>query len=217
MRREAVAHIDALLRHHPVLGKNIPEIRRLTDIVADGYRQGGSLFTCGNGGSAADADHMVGELMKRFRLPRPLPADHRARLSQAGLPEELAGGLETGLRAIWLGAHMALATAVANDTDPGLVFAQPLYVLAREGDVVLALSTSGNSANVIHALRVGRALGLKTLGLTGAAPCLLDEVCDLVVHVPARETHVVQELHQPTIHAICLALEEEFFGAGAKA
>ena len=215
MKRESDDHVEELIRRQPALADQAAAIRRLAEALAATARRGGTIFTCGNGGSAADADHMVGELVKRFRLPRPLPPGDRERLMGAGLPEPVVARVDAGVRAIRLASHDALTSAILNDADATLVFAQPLYVLGREGDAVLGFSTSGNSPNVIHALQVGRALGLPALGLSGEAPCRMDEVCDMVVHAPARETHLVQELHQPIMHALCLVVEEELFGGAS--
>jgi D-sedoheptulose 7-phosphate isomerase len=212
MLPRAEAHLTDLIRRYPILDVRALVLKRFTETLIECQREGRTLFVCGNGGSAADADHIVAELMKKCAYQRPIPQEERERLRAAGLPYEMAVKLESGLRALWLGGSPALLTAILNDTDPTLIFAQPLYVLGRPGDCVLGISTSGNAVDVLHALRVGRALGLRTLALTGERPSRIDEVADVVVHAPVGETAVVQDLHRPIYHAVCLALEAEFFG-----
>ena len=215
MRDDAQRHLAQLLIRYPVLSAQAEPITQLTDRLITVFRAGGKLLVCGNGGSAADSDHIVGEMMKGFCLPRALPADRVATLV-ACCPaegERLARMLQGGLPAISLGAHAALMTAVLNDTAAEMVFAQQVYALGKPGDVLLGLSTSGNAGNVIAALRVAKAFGLATLGCCGALPARMDQVCDTVIHVPETETYKIQELHLPVYHAICLAVETELFGA----
>ena len=172
------------------------------------------LLIAGNGGSAADSEHIAGELMKRFKNPRPVPRTFAERLieidPQRG--EELARNLEQGLMAIPLVAHEALTTAYINDVDGLGVFAQQLYGFGRPGDVFMGISTSGNSKNIISATVVARALGIKVIGLMGACDGELAKVADVVVQVPETETYKIQELHLPVYHCLCLMLEERFFG-----
>ena len=178
------------------------------------YLQGGKLLIAGNGGSAADSEHIAGELMKRFKTPRPVSLEFANRLKQID-PErgtELAKNLECGLMAIPLVAHEALTTAYINDVDGLGVFAQQLFGYGRAGDVFLGISTSGNSKNIMNATVVARALGIKVIGLTGENGGELAKVADVAVKVPETETYMIQELHLPIYHCWCLMLEDNFFG-----
>ena len=170
------------------------------------YRSGGKVLTCGNGGSAADAEHVVGELMKCFRKRREIPAAIAGRLRP-----ELAAKLEGALPAISLVSMEGLVTAFANDVAWETAFAQQVLALARPGDVLMALSTSGNSANCVAAAEVMRAVGGRSIALTGRAASRLSDVCDVAIRVPETETFQVQELHLPVYHALCAMLEEELF------
>ena len=169
------------------------------------YRKGGKLLLCGNGGSAADCDHIVGELMKAFRIPRTISSVH-----QEGLGE-LSDKLQGALPAISLSAHNALILAVANDTDPTMVFAQQVYGYGTTNDSLLCISTSGNSANIVNAAIVASKLGLTTLAMTGSSSSRLSACCDVSIQVPATATAEVQEYHLPIYHALCAMLESEFF------
>ena len=170
------------------------------------YRSGGKVLTCGNGGSAADAEHVVGELMKCFRKRREIPSAIAAKLRP-----ELAAQLEGALPAISLVSMESLLTAFANDVAWETAFAQQVLALARPGDVLVALSTSGNSANCVAAAEVMRAVGGRSIALTGQAASRLSDVCDIAIRVPETETFRVQELHLPVYHALCAMLEEELF------
>ena len=162
-------HVDSLIERYPVLERCRQSITDGYILMEESYANGGKLLIAGNGGSAADCEHMAGELMKRFRLPRPVPADFAAKLIQADqeLGADLAGKLEQGLTAIPLVAHEALTTAYINDVDGLGVFAQQVYAFGRKGDVFLGITTSGKSRNVILAAITARALGMKVLTLTG--------------------------------------------------
>ena len=178
------------------------------------YENGGKLLIAGNGGSAADSEHIAGELMKRFKTPRPVKKEFADKLIAID-PErgtQLANNLECSLMAIPLVAHEALTTAYINDVDGLGVFAQQLFGFGKEGDVFLGISTSGNSKNVLPATVVARALGIKVIGLTGAKGGELAEVADVAVKAPETETYMVQELHLPIYHCWCLMLEDKFFG-----
>lgn len=209
----ALAHLDDLARRHPLLAPLRDKLATAASTICDAHRVGGQLLICGNGGSAADSEHIAGELVKSFALPRSIPASDVARFDALGLAEgPLAGGLQQGVRAIALTSNSALLTAIANDGDGNLLFAQQVYVYGREGDVLLALSTSGNSSNVVRALQVAQAFGLHTIGLTNETPSLMDEYCDLLIQTPGESAHTVQELHLPLYHTLCLAIEAELFG-----
>ncbi|MFZ0282163.1 MAG: SIS domain-containing protein, partial [Bacteroidales bacterium] len=167
-----------------------------------------------NGGSSSDADHLVAELMKSFEVKRPLPEDLKMRLAKADEVggKYLAETLEGGLPAISLSAHSALATAVANDIDGDLVFAQQVSVYATGKDILIGISTSGNSQNVIYALITARALNIKTIGITGKTGGKMKQFCDILINVPESRTAWVQELHLPVLHTICLIVEDHFYG-----
>ena len=178
------------------------------------YKNGGKLLIAGNGGSAADAEHIAGELMKRFKRPRPVKGEFAERLKQIDRERGvgLANNLECSLMAIPLVAHEALTTAYINDVDGLGVFAQQLFGYGKTGDVFLGISTSGNSENIMNATVVARAMGIKVIGLTGMTGGELAEVADVVVKAPEEETYMIQELHLPIYHCWCLMLEEKFFG-----
>lgn len=207
-------HIDLLVEKYPSLSSCIQEIIDSYLIMEEAYENGHKLLIAGNGGSAADAEHIVGELMKRFRIPRKIPADFAKKLCEVDSDRgpSLAENLECGLMAIPLVAHEALTTAYINDVDVLGVFAQQLFGYGREGDVFLGISTSGNSENVINATVVARALDIKVIGLTGAKGGKLAETANVVVKIPEIETYLIQELHLPVYHCWCLMLEEHFFG-----
>ena len=207
-------HIDKLLKRYPVLESCREDITNAYVIMEECYEQDGKLLIAGNGGSAADSEHIAGELMKRFKSPRPVPADFAEKLKAVDpiRGEELAKNLERGLMAIPLVAHEALSTAYINDVDGLGVFAQQLYGFGRPGDVFLGISTSGNSKNVMSATVVARALGMKVIGLTGTKGGELVKAADVVVKVPETETYMIQELHLPVYHCWCLMLEDKFFG-----
>ena len=187
------------------------------DMLAAVVAADGVIFACGNGGSASDASHLVGELVKSFRHPRKLPdADRRAFRDAFG--EEggaMAERLERGIRAVSLPCSAAAMTAIGNDNGPDLVFAQQVWALARPGDAVIGLSTSGGSANVVAALRAARVRGAATIGMTGAAEAPMDALSDVAVKAPSDQTFRVQEYHLAFYHAFCAALEARVFGPGA--
>jgi D-sedoheptulose 7-phosphate isomerase len=204
---------ESLLKQAPELAPCLPDLERAFDLLRRAFREGGKLLVCGNGGSAADSEHIVGELMKGFTRHRGLPRHEREHL-QALFPRDgryLADHLEGALPAISLSSQTSLLTAVANDTAADMVFAQQVYGYGRPGDVLLAISTSGNSRNVLHALRVARAAGLTTLGLTGPGGGEMGPLCDVVVRVSAASMPEIQRAHQAVYHALCQRLEEEFF------
>lgn len=198
--------LQTLLDHYPQLTPCVPQIEAAFDLLTACYRAGGKLLLCGNGGSASDADHISGELLKGFKSRRPLPPELRAAMG-----DSLADKLQGALPAIPLGNFTALNTAYLNDVDGEYTYAQLVLGLGKPGDVLLGLSTSGNAKNVNHAFRAARALGLKTLGLTGEDGGTFRETCDVCIHAPAAETYRIQEFHLPIYHALCLMLEAEFF------
>jgi D-sedoheptulose 7-phosphate isomerase len=206
--------IDDLQRRHPALEVCRGAVESACEAVVNSYEEGGKVLTCGNGGSAADADHIVGELMKSFEGRRPLDESLWRDLTEVDPSRGayLAEKLQTGLPAISLNAHTALITAVANDIDPALIFAQQVAAYGREEDILIALTTSGNSRNVVDAAITAKAMGMTVIGMTGEGGGKLKEFADILIAVPARRTAEVQEYHLPVYHAICKAVEETFFG-----
>lgn len=214
MKEIAKERLDDLVVRYPALESCRKAIFDATELLIHCYENGGKLMVCGNGGSAADSLHIVGELMKGFVLPRRLGEDLCQRLTDIA-PEHadyLINNLQGAMPAISLIGEVGLSTAFANDQAPDLAFAQQVLGQARKGDVLLGISTSGNSKNVLYAVDVAKALGVQTIGLTGRKSCKLDEAADVCIKVPSDETYKIQELHLPVYHAVCLALEAQFFG-----
>lgn len=209
------ALLKELMERYPSLGECRADIERAGDLMMETYRAGGKIMVCGNGGSCADSDHIVGELMKGFLQLRPIKGDERERLAQAiGVDgEDVVSKLQGGIPAISLPAQAAVLSAFANDVDASLVYAQLVYGYARKGDLLIALSTSGNSKNVVSAAKVARAVGISTLALTGSRESKLSNLSDCTVRVPETETFKVQELHLPIYHYLCAYMENEIFGA----
>lgn len=207
-------HIDLLVERYPILAGVRQDIIDAYLILEECYENDHKLLIAGNGGSAADSEHIAGELMKRFKILRPIPAEFADKLKKIDSVrgENLAKNLERGLMAIPLVAHEALTTAYINDVDGLGVFAQQLYGFGRPGDVFLGISTSGDSKNVMSATVVARALGIKVIGLTGEKGGELAQVADVAIKVPEDETYMIQELHLPVYHCLCLMLEDRFFG-----
>ena len=211
--------IETLLQNHPALTVCQDTIETARDLLIDTYREGGKLLLCGNGGSAADCDHIAGELLKGFFSHRPLSEEDCLALAES-LPDGeadpdlylLAGQLQGGLPAVSLPAQTAALTAVCNDTDPALIFAQLTWALGQSGDTLICLSTSGNSRNVVLAAKAAKTKGLRVLALTGENDSKLSELSDVTVQVPATDTYRVQEFHLPVYHYLCAAVEEAFFG-----
>lgn len=206
-------HIELLIARYPVLDSLKEDIIKAYLVLEECYENDGKLLVAGNGGSAADSEHIAGELMKRFRMPRPVSDEFAFKLKgiDAKRGENLARNLECSLMAIPLVAHEALTTAYINDVDGLGVFAQQLFGFGRRGDVFLGISTSGNSENILSATVVARALGIKVIGLTGVTGGELAKVADVTIKVPETETYMIQELHLPIYHCLCLMLEEHFF------
>lgn len=208
--------VQQLIERRPELRGCADAIDRMIDLAGDTFARGGTLFTCGNGGSAADADHICGELLKGFLQLRPLASDMQEAFGNRFGDEgrETAGKLQNGLRAVSLLSHPGFSSAFANDVDPDLVFAQQLWALARPGDLLLAISTGGNASNVRKALMTAAVKGVGTILLTGDRNGCCEKYADCVVAVPEKETYRIQELHLPIYHAFCMALEARFFGGG---
>ncbi len=207
-------YIDELIERYPSLECAGEDIVSAYLVLEDCFRNGGKLLIAGNGGSAADAEHIVGELMKEVSLNRRVASSFAERLINESpeLGPVLAGKLQGALPSIALNGHPSLTTAFMNDCDPLLCFAQQVNGYGREGDVLLAISTSGNSRNVLYAAVTARAKGMKVIGLTGASESRLSSLCDVTVKVPETEPYKVQELHLPVYHCLCLMLERKFWG-----
>ena len=205
--------LDALVQRVPGLNECAADIQAAFELLAAMYRGGGKLLICGNGGSAADSEHIVGELMKGYLSKRPLP-DAVRRSFSAVFPDDgayLADHLQGALPAISLVSQTSLLTAYANDVAADMFFAQQVYGYGRPGDGLLAISTSGNAANVVRALQVARVVGLRSIGLTGRKGGALKGLCDIAIRVPADETPAIQEYHIAVYHTLCEMLEREFF------
>ena len=214
------AAVDTLIARYPALEGCGTDIRAAITALCECYRAGGKLIVCGNGGSASDAEHIVGELMKGFLLPRHLDEamlDKLHAVCDAKDPRAVdyfMQNLQGALPAISLPSQLAISTAFSNDQAPDLTFAQQVLGLGKEGDILLGITTSGNSKNVIYAFEIAKALGLTTVALTGTpgGRVAADDLADIVIKTPASETYVIQEYHLPIYHALCIAAEEEFFG-----
>lgn len=192
-----------LYERYPALNSCKEEIEKALEMLLDTYRNGGKVLVCGNGGSASDCEHIVGELMKGFMSKRPVK-DER-------LPEDLRDSLQGALPAISLPSQSGILSAYINDVDPEMMYAQLVYGYATEKDLVIGLSTSGQSKNVVKAMKVAKCLGAKTLALTGQKQSALSELCDITIRVPATETYKVQEYHLPVYHYLCAEVEKKFF------
>lgn len=205
--------LQALVAKYPDLDDCLDDIQAAYELLRDCYTAGGKVLFCGNGGSAADSEHLVGELMKGYLRARPVPPEVRQALSDA-FPEQgayLADHLQGALPAISLVSQTALLTAYANDVAADMIFAQQVYGYGNAGDVLVGISTSGNSSNVLHALRVARVTGLRTLGITGASGVAMNALCDVTIRVPWEQTTDIQERHLAIYHALCAMLEDKFF------
>ena len=200
------AILEELFSRYPCLDPCQSSVICACDMLLETFRSGGKVLVCGNGGSAADAEHICGELLKKFKKHRAVPEAIAARVRP-----ELAAKLEGSLPAISLVSMSGILTAFANDVSWETAFAQQVLGLAKPGDVLIALSTSGNSENCAAAAEVMKAVGGKAIGFTGAKESRLSQVCDVSVRVPETETYKVQELHLPVYHALCAAIEEELF------
>ena len=205
--------LENLLNRYSKLFPLKEEIKNAVEIIVNSYRNGGKVLVCGNGGSGSDADHIVGELMKSFEGERPLDPVFQKRIREISddRGEMLANKLQQGLSAVSLTVHNALITAIANDINADVIFAQQVTGLGNKGDILIGLSTSGNSKNVIDAFIVAKAKGLITIGLTGETGGKMKDFCDVLINVPEKRTAYVQELHLPVYHAICMMIENEMF------
>lgn len=210
----AYKSIEGLTSNYPELEPCQSQIADAVGVIAGSMRSQGTLLICGNGGSAADSGHIVGELLKGFEQDRPVPAETKQELidSYPEHGEYLAENLQGSLPAVSLASHTAFLTAYANDVAADMAFAQQVHGYGKSGDVLLGLSTSGNSENVLNAMKVANVNGLETIGLTGPDGGEMNDHCDVVIRVPGGSTAEIQERHLPVYHTICRALESEFFG-----
>ncbi len=205
--------LDGMIRRYPALGSCKNEIKTAAETIIASFKTGGKILICGNGGSCSDADHMVGELMKSFEKKRPLPEDLKARLLLAS-PERgrhIAENLQNALPAISLCSHNSLVTAISNDMDADLVYSQQIVGYGLSDDVLFAISTSGNSRNVVDATITAKAKGMRVIGLTGQHGGEMRQFCDTAICVPANTTAEIQEYHLPVYHTICSIIENRFF------
>ena len=192
-----------LYERYPALEACRNEIEKAAELMIETYKSGGKVLVCGNGGSAADSEHIVGELMKGFVSKRPV-TDQR-------IPEQLRKKLQGSLPAISLPSQCAILTAFMNDVDPEMMYAQLVYGYATQKDLVIGLSTSGNSGNVVNALEIARCLGAKTLSFTGKNPSKMSEISDVTIQAPETETYKIQEYHLPIYHYLCIRVEQALF------
>ncbi len=210
MKQQTAKVLDDLMRRRPELRVCRSSIQRAFELILDAQEGGGTLLVCGNGGSAADALHIVGELVKSFSLPRPLPKTLRAKLEEFDI--KLAETLQSPIRAVSLCSEAALMTAVANDLGGDYVFAQQVLGQGRQGDALLCITSSGNSMNVVNAAVTAKALGLQVIALTGRDGGKMTVLADCTILAPGDSTAEIQESHLPIHHAICQMLESETFG-----
>lgn len=195
--------MKALLKRYPALSECSEDIEKALELMIETYKKGGKILVCGNGGSASDSDHIVGELMKGFLSPR--------KVTDERISPKLRENLQGSLPAISLCSQNAIMTAFINDVKPDMMFAQQVYGYAKSEDLVIGISTSGNSGNVVNAVKVARDMGVKTIALTGASGGELSEICDVTIKAPETETYKIQEYHLPIYHYLCAKTEEYFF------
>lgn len=205
--------LNQLIARYPALAACRGEIQAAIDTLIHCYEHGGKVLLCGNGGSCADCDHIVGELMKGFLKQRPLSDAQKAAMKARSplLDDALLSKLQGGLPTVALPSITALNSAYCNDVEPELIYAQALLAMAKPGDVLIAISTSGNSKNVFGAVKVALGLGVTVIGLTGQTGGKLKQYADIAVCVPETETFKIQELHLPVYHCLCAAVEAHFF------
>ena len=214
MEKRLEIHLDDLIKRYPKLEVCRKEIANAYSILETAYSNGRKLLVSGNGGSASDSEHIVGELMKEFKLKRKVyqeQAEEMRKISSE-LGEVLAENLQGALPAISLTGHSSLTTAFMNDSEPDLIFAQQVNGYGKPGDVYLGISTSGNSKNVLYAAVTAKSKGLMVIGLTGQRENRLMKYADVCIRVPETETYKIQELHLPVYHCLCMMLEDKFFG-----
>lgn len=195
--------INELIKRYPALNEISCDIKKALDLMLECYKNKGKILLCGNGGSAADCEHIVGELMKGFMLKRKLTDDK--------IPKELRDNLQGSLPAISLPSQSAIISAFANDVEPDMVYAQLTLGYAKKNDLLIGISTSGNSKNIVNAVKVAKAVGIKTMALTGKNKSELSMLCDVTIKAPETETYKVQEYHLPIYHYLCAEVEKQIF------
>lgn len=205
--------IDNLIMRYPILSESKKEIKDGAELLIKSVENGGKFLICGNGGSSADTDHIVGELMKGFVHLRPLSQKQKDSLESTGgeTGRHIGNRLQQGIPAISLSAHTALNTAFINDVGPSLIFAQQVMGLGKREDVLWGISTSGNAKNVVSAAITAKAMGLRTFAMTGEKESQLSEICDICIRVKGTEAYIIQELHLPVYHTLCMIIEDYFF------
>ncbi len=211
MKERTKVIFEELFERYPALTVCKDDVLKCFNLLQETYDNGGKVLVCGNGGSAADSEHIVGELMKNFKSCRKADENLLNSLEDCQESKRLKEVLEGNLPAISLTSHLSLTTAYSNDKEPSAVFAQQLSGLGQKGDTFIAISTSGNSLNCVYATLVAKAKGLKTVALTGEKHSRLEELSLVTVKVPAVETFKIQEYHLPIYHALCAMLESENF------
>ncbi|MGI6260447.1 MAG: D-sedoheptulose-7-phosphate isomerase [Acutalibacteraceae bacterium] len=212
MQQKTNEILEDLTVRLPKLNLCRESIAQAFELLCSCFALGGKLMVCGNGGSGADAQHIVGELMKEFARKREIQGDVPAKLRQLFPEDQLETRLQAALPAVALGVNQAFSSAYANDADPEMVFAQELYGFGKEHDILLALSTSGNSSNVLNAVKVAKAMGVQSIGICGGTGGRLKKLCDTCILLPETETYLVQELTLPVYHALCRMVETYFWG-----
>jgi D-sedoheptulose 7-phosphate isomerase len=213
MRNRTENLLTDLYVRYPSLKTCEKNIIMALELLKDNYKSANKILICGNGGSAADSEHISGELLKSFMLKRSLDNDGKNAFLEFGEEgEKLQDNLQKAIKAIPLNSFNSALTAYMNDVNPELVFAQLVYALGAKNDVLLSISTSGNSKNIYYASITAKTIGLKNLGLTGEEGGKLKDLCDICIRVPETETYKIQELHLPVYHFLCAGLEEELFG-----
>ncbi|MBE6538751.1 MAG: SIS domain-containing protein [Ruminococcaceae bacterium] len=212
MKESVKIIFEELFCRYPALTVCKDEVLKAYEAICETYEHGGCLFACGNGGSCSDSEHIIGELLKSFKFKRKIDPSLAEKLSAMGeTGKALADTLEGSLPAVSLCGHPALTTAFLNDTEPMMTFAQQLLGLGKPGDTLIVISTSGNSKNCVYAATLAKAMGIKTVAMTGERESNLSDICDVTIRVPEMETFKVQEMHLPVYHALCAMTEETFF------
>lgn len=213
MNKNVNKHVEDLLKRFPELECITENLYTIYCTLQNSFFNSNTFFVCGNGGSSCDGEHIVGELMKSFRIKRKMPDQLSERFEQIlGKEENIADKLQMGFRAISLNNHPGLSSAYINDVDPLMVYAQQIFVMGREGDVLMGISTSGNAVNVYNAFKAAKVMGIRTILLTGEKCGICEKYADILLKVPSSETYIIQEYHLPVYHTLCSMIEEGFYG-----
>lgn len=205
-------YVEKLVERFPELKKEQASIQSFCDAIVESYKNDGKIMLCGSGGSAADSEHITGELLKGFITKRPMPEEDLARFNECFGNQTDAKLLQQGIPAVPLVSLMSGLTAFINDVSPELAFAQMVYAMGKKQDLLVVISTSGNSVNTVKAAQVAKAMGIKTVALVGKGGGKLKEICDISIVAPADKTYLVQEYHLPIYHAVCAEVERVLFG-----